>query len=73
MISQAQGDRARHECHRGQVLAQPVMQFLAQSLLLTVAYGEDFAFEPFAALDLAFQLRVCHPQLARPLANASLQ
>ena len=35
------------------------------SRFAAVAYGQDFAFEPFAALDLAFQSRVCHPQPAQ--------
>ncbi len=49
MVSQSQSDRARHECHRGQVLAQPVMQFLAQPLLLAIADREDFPFQALCA------------------------
>ena len=58
MVLQTQRDRARHECDPGEVLANSVMQFLAQALLLSVADSEDFALESFAPPDLIFQLLI---------------
>ena len=55
---QSQRDGACHECDRGEVLAQPIMQFLAQPLLLPIAYREDFSLQPFAPADFRFQLFV---------------
>src|ERR1700745_1684851 len=52
------------------MLAKTVMQFLAQSLLLTIANSEDFSLQSFASLDLGFQYFVCFVQLPCSLANA---
>src|SRR5262245_10880972 len=44
------------------MLAKPVMQFLAQSLLFPVADREDFSFQSLSMLDFTFQFGVCDSQ-----------
>src|SRR5215475_3199266 len=55
------------------MLAQTVVQFLSQPLLLTVADRQDFSFQSLAPFNLALQFFVCRAQLARSFAYAPLQ
>src|SRR6201982_123825 len=55
------------------MLAKTVMQFLAQSLLLTIANREDFTHQAFAGIDVGLQYFVCFVQLPCSLANAFFQ
>src|SRR6266487_6750149 len=47
MVFQSQCDRARHECDRGEVLAKPIVQFLAKSLLFAITDFKNLAFKAF--------------------------
>src|SRR6266496_5352173 len=49
MIFQSQGNRARHEGNRGEVLTKPIVQFLPETLLFAIADFKNFAFKAFAS------------------------
>ena len=73
MVSQPQRDRARHECDCGEVLAKPIVQFLAKSLLFAITDLENVALEPFAPVDLSLQFYICGAQRFGPLLHEFFQ
>ena len=54
MVFQSQGNRARHECDRSEVLTKSIVQFLPEALLFAIADFKNFAFKAFAPGDLGF-------------------
>jgi hypothetical protein len=73
MIFQSQGDRARHECDRRELLANTIMQFLCESFLFPIADLENLTLESFTAGDLVFQFGIGETQRFRPLLDDLFQ